>query len=222
MTVSYRLNRMKCFSLTTLLLSGPIRLCVHLSSIPLLLISSLETFFPVHPCLFVFDTRHPPPLPPPSNLPAGLWIRVGRAVLDPRRVPATAGVALALVRGRGQVAATASGAWCRGAPRPGAGRWSRATCMPEACVLASELAHGDTGYAWRGAASGHGGSMLWNSQKWVEHLHELSKWSPFWCWREKEVWRKGGRSAGCAELRIIYLRKLPLKQIRFFYAFNKK
>lgn len=122
-------------TLLPLLLSGHVRLCVCLSSIPffhsypLLILSSRPS---VHPCFSVYDLL-------PHSLPAGLWIRVGRAVLDPHQGPVTAGVALALVLGQGQVAATAFEAWCRGAARPGAGRRSRITCMPEACGLASEL-----------------------------------------------------------------------------------
>lgn len=80
--------------------------------------------------------------------PVGPWIRVGRAVLDPRRGPGTAGVVLALGLGRGPVAVTAFGAWWRGAARPGGGRHSRATCMPEACGLASEWRMVTWGHAW--------------------------------------------------------------------------
>lgn len=72
---------MKCLiSLTTLLLSGPLRLCVRLSFIPLLLISSLESFSPVHPCLFVFDTRTPPP---PIVSPSGAVDKGGQGGAGP-------------------------------------------------------------------------------------------------------------------------------------------
>lgn len=77
-------------------------------------------------------------LSPSLFFPVGLRIRVGRAVLDPHQGPVAAGLVLALGLGRGPVAVTAFGAWWRGAARPGAGRRSRATCMPEACGSASE------------------------------------------------------------------------------------
>lgn len=86
----------------------------------------------------------------------GPWIRVGRAVLDPRRGPATAGVVLALGLGQGPVAVTAFGAWWRGEAKLGGGRQSRATCMPEAYGLASE---------WRMATGGTHEGLQWAQQQ---------------------------------------------------------
>lgn len=94
----------------------------------------------------------------PSFLQVGLWIRVGRVVLDPHQGPVTAGLALALGQGRVQVAATAFEAWWRGAAKPGAGRRSRATCMPEAFGLASE---------WRMVTLGtHEGQQVGTTRAW--------------------------------------------------------
>lgn len=142
-------------------------------------------------------------LTPPFLPPAGLWIRVGMAVLDPHRVPVTAGVALALVQGRGQVAAAAFEAWCPGAPRPGAGRWSRATCMPEVCVLASE---------WRMVTRGTHEGLQWAQQEHGVGLTEGSlktyhEWNScmtcprhneailMLCWCIKKIKKKPGREA---------------------------
>lgn len=161
-TVSTKCLVNRCDSLHwwCFLLSGSVRLCVRLSL--LFFLSSLGRSLPVCPCFFVYGPRR-------RSLPVGPWIRVGRAVLDPHRGPATAGVVRALGVGRGPVAVTAFAAWWRGAARPGAGRRSRATCMPEAFGLASE---------WRmvtgkgeGGGEGREGGGKHEGLQWAQEQH---------------------------------------------------
>lgn len=161
-----RTHRVSLLWLTPLIIFFVLRLCTSLvcSSLPLSLslspsLSLLCILSWSFLCLSVFLCLWSTS----PFFPVGLWIRVGRVVLDPHRGPVTAGVVLALGVGRGPVAVTAFEAWWRGAARLVGGRRSRATCMPEACGLASEW-HMVTGVRMRGN-SGHNCSMVWISSK---------------------------------------------------------